>query len=140
PRAPARPSPPGGARPAAPPVDAGVSDIATGGSWDEGGYSGIFRVVVRSGGRRTMRSEVVLEWLQWDDQNEQPTAVKSVPIGELARGGIVVTNSRIEEEEGRTVVKLGLANPFTGAAGEARIWPVGVGRYRAKIKWADDGR
>ncbi len=117
-----------------------MSDIATGGAWEEGGRSGIFRVVVRSGGRRTMRSEVVLEWLQWEQQSEQPTPTKSVTIDELGRGGIAVTNSRIESEEGRTVVKLGLANPYTGAAGEARVWPGAIGKYRVKIKWADQER
>jgi hypothetical protein len=60
-----------------------------------------------------------------------------VRIEELARGGIVVTASRVDEEDGKTVVKLGLANAVTGNAGEARIWPDGVGRYRAKVKWAE---
>lgn len=122
------------------PVDSAVSDVATGGSWEEGGKSGPIRVVVRSGGRRNMKSEVVLQWLRWDDHSEQPIEVKSVPITELSRGGIMVTASRIDEEEGRPVVKLSLANVVTGIAGEARVWPQGVGRYRAKLKWVNEAQ
>ena len=130
------PRPPERAGPA--PVDNAVSDVATGGSWEEGGQSGELRVVVRSGGRRNLRSEVVLQWLRWDDRAEQPLEVKSVPITELARGGIIVTATRIDQEDGRPVVKLSIANAVTGISGEARVWPQGVGRYRAKLKWAND--
>ena len=104
---------------------------------EEGGRSGVFRVVVRSGGRRNMRSEVVLQWLKWDNRAEQPIEVKSATITELSRGGIIVTATRIEQENGRTFVKLGIANAVTGAAGEARVWPLALGRYRAKLKWTD---
>ena len=137
-------------RPAAPPrepegparepenVDAAISDVASGGSWEEGGHSGIYRVVVRSAGRHTPKSDVVLEWLRWDDHSEQPVEERRVHVTEVTRGGIVVTSSKLAEDDGRTVVKLDLANPLTGAAGEARIWPVSLGRYRAKLKWAED--
>jgi hypothetical protein len=119
------------------PVETAVSDIATGGSWQEGGQSGILRVVVRSGGRRDLRSDVQLEWLRWDDRAAQPIQVKSVKIVELSRGGIIVTATRIEQEEGRPVVRLDVANAVTGVSGEARIWPQAVGRYRAKLKWVN---
>jgi hypothetical protein len=52
----------------------------------------------------------------------------------------MVTASRIDEEEGRPVVKLSLANVVTGIAGEARVWPQGVGRYRAKLKWVNEAQ
>jgi hypothetical protein len=120
-------------------VDSSVSDVATGGSWEENGQSGIYRVVVRGGGRREMRSNVVVQWLRWDDRSEQPIEVKSATVSELSRGGIIVTASRIDQEEGKTVIKLPIANAVTGAAGEARIWPTGVGRYRARVKWANQG-
>ncbi len=122
------------------PVDVAVSDIATGGSWEEGGQSGTIRVVVRSGGRRNLKSEVVLQWLRWDDTSEQPIEVKSMPITEVSRGGIIVTASRVDEEEGRPVVKLSVANAVTGVSGEARVWPQGVGRYRAKLKWMGEAK
>jgi hypothetical protein len=112
-----------------------VSDIATGGSWEENGQSGIIRVVVRSGGKRDLRSDVRLEWLRWQAGAEQPVEVRSVKVVELSRGGIIVTGTRIEQEEGRSVVRLDVANAVTGVAGEARIWPQAVGRYRAKLKW-----
>jgi len=142
PRKPAPPSPPAHApEHAGPaPVDSAVSDVATGGSWEEGGKSGPIRVVVRSGGRRNLKSEVVLQWLRWDDRAEQPIEVKSVPITELSRGGIIVTASRVDEEDGRPVVKLSLANAVTGVSGEARVWPQGVGRYRAKLKWVNEAQ
>jgi len=130
---PLAPRPPQPVAPA--PVDSAVSDVATGGSWEEGGRSGVFRVVVRSGGRRNLRSEVVLQWLRWDDRAEQPVEVKSVVIRELSRGGILVTATRIDQEDGRPLVKLNVANAVTGASGEARVYPLGVGRYRAKLKW-----
>jgi len=127
------------ARPAAPTaepkVDVAVSDVATGGSWQEGGQSGVYRLVVRSGGRRNMRSEVVLQWLKWDDRSEQPIEVRSAVVRELSRGGIIVTATRIDQEEGRAVAKVSVANAVTGVAGEARVWPQGLGRYRAKLKW-----
>ena len=138
---PRRPPPPE-ARPAKPtepaPVESAVSDVATGGSWQDGAESGVYRVVVRSGGRRNLRSDVVVQWLRWDQHAEQPIETKSVRVTELGRGGIIVTASRIDEEDGRTVIKLPIANAVTGAPGEARIWPVGIGRYRVKIKWATD--
>src|SRR5215470_16661897 len=99
PREPVRPAKPAPAAPV--PVETAISDIATGGSWEENGQSGILRVVVRSDGRRNMRSDVALQWLRWDDKVEQPIEVKSVPITELGRGGIIVTASRIDVEEGR---------------------------------------
>ena len=129
------PAPPPPARVEPAPVDEAVSDVATGGSWEEGGRSGIFRVVVRSGGRRNMRSDVMLQWLRWDDRAEQPVPVKSVTITELSRGGVIVTGTRFDQENGRPMAKLSIANAVTGAAGEARVWPLGVGRYRAKLKW-----
>jgi len=136
---PPRPAPPPTARPAAPTaepkVDVAVSDVATGGSWQEGGQSGVYRLVVRSGGRRNMRSEVVLQWLKWDDRSERPIEVRSAVVRELSRGGVIVTATRIDQEEGRTVAKLSVANAVTGVAGEARVWPQGLGRYRAKVKW-----
>jgi hypothetical protein len=136
PRSPRRPPP--GARPAPPVVDSAVSDVASGGSWHEGDLSGLFRVVVRSGGRKTMRSEVVVQWLRWDDRAEQPIEVRSVAVSELGRGGIIVTATRIEQEDGRPVIRLSIANAVTGVAGEARVWPTAVGRYRVKIKWLDE--
>jgi hypothetical protein len=133
---PPRPAPrPAPAAPA--PVDSAVSDVATGGSWQEGGQSGVFRVVVRSGGRRNLRSEVVLQWLKWDDRAEQPVEVRSVVIRELSRGGVIVTGTRIDQDDGRTLVKMSVANAVTGASGEARVWPLGLGRYRAKLKWVE---
>ena len=126
----ARPSPP-----SEPKVETAVSDVATGGSWQDGGQSGVYRIVVRSGGRRNLRSEVVLQWLKWDDRSEQPIEVRSAVVRELSRGGVIVTATRIDQEEGRTVAKLSVANAVTGVAGEARIWPQGLGRYRAKVKW-----
>ena len=130
---PAPPPPPAHVEPA--PVDEAVSDVATGGSWEEAGRSGVFRLVVRSGGRRNLRSDVVLQWLRWDDRAEQPVEVKSVIIRELSRGGVIVTATRIEQEDGRPLVKLSVANAVTGKSGEARVYPLGVGRYRAKLKW-----
>jgi hypothetical protein len=129
--------PPRPAQPPKPTVDAAVSDVATGGSWREGRQTGIFRVVVRGGGRKAMRSEVVVQWLRWDDNVDQPVEVRSVPVTELSRGGIIVTATRIEQEEGRPVIRLNIANAITGASGEARVQPVAVGRYRVKIKWLD---
>jgi len=123
---------------AEPKVDVAVSDVATGGSWQDGGQSGVYRIVVRSGGRRNLRSEVVLQWLKWDDRSEQPIEVRSAVVSELSRGGIIVTGTRIEQEESRPVVRLDLANAVTGIAGEARIWPQAVGRYRAKLKWVNE--
>ena len=130
--------PAGPVTPPPPTVDSSVSDVATGGSWEEDGRSGIYRVVVRGGGRRNLRSTVVVQWLRWDDKSEQPIEVKSATVGELSRGGIIVTASRIDTEEGRTVIKLPIANAVTGAAGEARIWPTGVGKYRARVKWVNE--
>src|SRR6185503_2805620 len=136
PRHPPPPSPaPPPARVEPAPVDEAVSDVATGGSWEEGGRSGVFRVVVRSGGRRNMRSDVILQWLRWDDRAEQPVEVKSVTIREVSRGGVIVTGTRFDQENGRSMAKLSVANAVTGAAGEARVWPLAVGRYRAKLKW-----
>lgn len=133
------PTPPRAPEHAGPaPVDAAVSDVATGGSWDEGGESGPIRVVVRSSGKRNMKSEVLLQWLRWGAHAEQPLEVKSVPVTELSRGGVIVTASRVDQEEGRTVVKLSIANAVTGVAGEARVWPQGVGHYRAKLKWVNE--
>jgi hypothetical protein len=120
------------------PVETSVSDVATGGSWEENGQSGILRVVVRSGGRRILRTDVTLQWLRWDDRAEQPIEVRSRKIVELSRGGIIVTGTRIEQEQGRTVVRLDIANAVTGIAGEARVWPQGVGRYRTKLKWVGE--
>ena len=34
--------------------------------------------------------------------------------------------------------RLSLPYFTTRDIGEARIWPVGIGRYRVKIKWATD--
>jgi hypothetical protein len=118
-----------------PKVETSVSDVATGGSWQEGGQSGVYRIVVRSGGRRSLRSEVVLQWLKWDDRAEQPIEVRSAVIRELSRGGVIVTATRLDQEEGRAVAKLSIANAVTGVAGEARVWPQAIGRYRAKVKW-----
>jgi hypothetical protein len=125
--------------PASPPpqqVATAVSDVATGGSWEEGGRSGVHRVIVRSAGRRDLRSEVELQWLVWSPGADQPAPVRGVPVAELSRGGIVVTNSRIEEDDGKAVVRLGIANAVTGVTGEARIWPTAVGMYRVRVKWA----
>jgi hypothetical protein len=130
------PRPPVPSTPSA--VETAVSDVATGGSWEEGGQSGVLRVVVRGGGRRNMRSDVTLQWLRWDDRAEQPIEVRSVKVTELSRGGIIVTATRIEQDEGRPVVRLDVANAVTGVAGEARVWPQAVGRYRAKLKWVSE--
>ena len=83
----------------------------------------MYRLVVRSGGRRNLRSEVVLQWLKWDDRSEQPIEVRSAVVRELSRGGIIVTATRIDQEEGRAVAKVSVANAVTGVAGEARVWP-----------------
>src|SRR5262249_61761337 len=99
-RQPPPPQRPARAAPAEPQaVETAVSDIATGGSWEENGQSGIIRVVVRSGGRRNLRSDVMLEWLRWDDKAEQPIEVKSVKVSEVSRGGVLVTATRIDQEE-----------------------------------------
>jgi len=124
----------GPARPA--PVDEGISDVATGGSWEADGMAGIFRIIVRSGGRRSLRSDVTLQWLRWDSGKDEPVLVKSVSVSEFAQGGVLVTASRIDDDDdGRAVVRLSVANAVTGTMGEGRIWPAEPGHYRAKIKW-----
>src|SRR5262247_1487092 len=67
-------------------VETGISDVATGGDWESGGRSGTYRVVVRGGGRRALRSDVLLQWLAWDARSEQPIEVSSVRVTELSRG------------------------------------------------------
>jgi hypothetical protein len=133
-----RPAPTAAPPPPKVSVDESISDVATGGSWQEEGSSGRYRVVVRGGGRHDVQSTVVLQWLRWDEHGEAPVEVKSVRVAEVSRGGIAVTNSRIDVEDGHTVVRMNLVNPLTGAAGEARVWPQGVGKYRAKVKWAEN--
>src|SRR5262245_48827329 len=59
-------------------IETGVSDVATGGSWEAGGKSGIYRVVVRSSGERAGRSDVSLQWLAWEARSEKPVEIRSV--------------------------------------------------------------
>jgi hypothetical protein len=108
PRPAAKPEPPAPA-----PVDSSVSDVATGGSWQEGGRSGVFRVVVRSGGRRNLRSEVVLQWLEWSNRAEQPVggaerhpraraAASSSPERASSGGRKLARQGRVATRDGRS--------------------------------------
>jgi hypothetical protein len=126
---PPRPAPtPPTARPAAPTaepkVDVAVSDVATGGSWQEGGQSGVYRIVVRSGGRRNLRSEVVLSGSSGTTAGAAGSR-SAARSSASSRGGIIVTATRIDQEEGRAVAKVSVANAVTGV-GRARVWPQGL--------------
>lgn len=67
-------------------VDTMISDIATGGLWDEGENYGTWRLIVRNLGWEHTRSFLYLQWLKTDDENKKVVELITIPIPEFNTG------------------------------------------------------
>ena len=67
-------------------VDTTISDIATGGLWEEGTSYGNWRLVVRNLGWEHTRSFLYLQWLKTDDENKEIVELYTMPIREFNTG------------------------------------------------------
>ncbi|UCE56667.1 MAG: hypothetical protein JSV31_14835 [Desulfobacterales bacterium] len=63
-----------------------ISDIATGGLWDEGENYGTWRLIVRNLGWEHTRSFLYLQWLKTDDENKKVVELITIPIPEFNTG------------------------------------------------------
>jgi hypothetical protein len=59
-------------------ISADVSTVVTGGSWSSGSLSGVYRVVVRTGGREHVVSSAQIDWIaDSGGHDEEPRVVHS---------------------------------------------------------------
>jgi hypothetical protein len=62
-------------------IPADVHYVVTGGRWSDAGRSGVYRVVVRTGGMDHVVSEVHVEWISTDTTEPQVLLSKKAPTG-----------------------------------------------------------
>ena len=60
-----------------------ISEVATGGFWEQKQTYGTWRLVVRDLGWEHTRSFLYLQWLKTDDKNKNEIELKTVPIPEF---------------------------------------------------------
>ncbi len=62
-------------------ISSDVSDVVSGGQWSSGSPSGIYRVVVRTGGWEHVVSQAQIDWIADPTERDQlPPVVKSVVV------------------------------------------------------------
>ena len=61
------------------PID--IEYVVTGGRWSAGGYTGVYRVLVRTGGFEHVVSEAVVEWISTDPGQRRIVHSKVAPTG-----------------------------------------------------------
>jgi hypothetical protein len=60
-----------------------VSQVVTGGRWQEGGHNGQYRMVASCGGWEHVRCEFFLQWVQDpEDQGKDPIVIAMIPVPE----------------------------------------------------------
>jgi len=67
-------------------VDTAISDIATGGLWQQGSSYGNWRLIVRNLGWEHTRSFLYLQWLKIDEGKKEVRELLTIPIREFNTG------------------------------------------------------
>ena len=115
-----------------------VSQVVTGGRWQEGGQNGQYRLVASCGGWEHVRCEFFLQWVQDpEDQGKDPIVVATIPVLEatnrmafkaqlaiterMVSPCIITVTSETEHEE----------TPYVIA-----IRPTGIGKYAVQFMGA----
>jgi hypothetical protein len=64
-------------------IPGGVEDIRIGGTWDKGGKSGAYRIVITRSGGDAVVARLFIQWITYDDSGEA-TVLNSIEIKEFA--------------------------------------------------------
>jgi hypothetical protein len=78
-------------------IPGSVEDVRIGGSWEDGGQSGAYRILVaRSGGER-ITARLFVQWIAYGDSGEA-TVRDSIEITELAEMGVDIADFTAESD------------------------------------------
>ncbi len=76
-------------------LDSQVSQVATGGFWEENNQAGNFRLIVRSVGREHVSTEVYAQWIMYEESVEK---TRTIPIEPLNNSFLIVRSVVFSED------------------------------------------
>ena len=115
-----------------------VSQVVTGGRWQEGGHEGQYRMVASCGGWEHVRCEFFLQWVQDpEDQGKSPIVIATVPVPEINNRMPYMAKLEITERAVTPcIITVSTANEVEDTPYVIAITPTGIGKYAIKSKGA----
>lgn len=100
-----------------------IPQILTGGFWEEGDNSGIYRViVVTAGSGENLFIEVFIQWLKIEENGPKPEIIKTIPLNEVneKKFGNAFVFLQGGKEEDEVILVVSSYNPETD--NEQQVW------------------
>ncbi|HVY18938.1 MAG TPA: hypothetical protein VHA70_02525 [Bauldia sp.] len=87
-----------------------VEDVRVGGTWDEGGKNGIYRIIVSRSGGDTVTARLFVQWVSYDDTGGA-TVEDTVEIKEMADLKVDIVDFTSESDADGLSVFIQTLNP-----------------------------
>ena len=87
-----------------------VEDVRIGGSWDQGGKSGVYRILVTRSGGDMVTARLFIQWIAYDD-NGGSTVQDTVEIQELAALSVDIVDFTSESDSSGLTVTIQTLDP-----------------------------
>jgi hypothetical protein len=87
-----------------------VEDVRVGGTWDEGGKNGIYRVIVSRSGGDAVTARLFVQWVAYDDTGGA-TVMNTIEIPEMAKLKVDIVDFTSESDSDGLSVFVQTLNP-----------------------------
>jgi hypothetical protein len=107
----------------------GVEDVRVGGTWQSGGKSGVYRIVIARAGGETITARLFVQWVVYRDAGEAALD-NSMEIDEVADQGLDIVDYVSESDADGLAVYLQTIDPSDGANEQYELFVFAPGDYR----------
>jgi hypothetical protein len=110
-------------------IPGGVEDVRIGGTWQAGGKSGVYRIVIARTGGETVTARLFVQWIAYRDAGEA-SVEKSMEINEVAAQGLDVVDYVSESDADGLAVYLQTIDAADGTNEQYELYIFGPDDYR----------
>ena len=107
----------------------GVEDVRIGGTWQSGGKSGVYRIIIARAGGETITARLFVQWVAYRDAGEAAVD-NSMEINEVADQGLDIVDYISESDADGLAVYLQTIDPADGTNEQYELYVFGPGDYR----------
>jgi hypothetical protein len=110
-------------------IPGGVEDVRIGGTWQSGGKSGVYRIVIARAGGETITARLFVQWVAYRDAGDAALD-NSMEINEVADQGLDIVDYVSESDADGLAVYLQTIDPADGTNEQYELYVFGPGDYR----------
>jgi hypothetical protein len=107
----------------------GVEDVRIGGTWQAGGKSGVYRIVIARAGGETITARLFVQWVAYRDAGEA-LVENSIEINEIFAEGLDIVDYVSESDADGLSVYLQTIDPVDGSNEQYELYIFGPDDYR----------